>query len=314
MAVEIDMTNIGSNGSTAAPAAVAASIINETKQLYNNTNNNNTNNNVKSKTPNNNNNNNNCNHSASESSFNNNIQDEYYPDETTTMTKDIKYNLVLQKHMTEEHYEKLAGLFTEYGVWTATGKNTKLTPARLRQWYLFDENCGAVIATCHKGNHLGQALFRRFSVPSAGTGNTASSAQVEAIWISQLLVSREHRQKGIAKSMLKHSLDKLDWQMAGIASCNPYAIKSLERATNSKTDAQHNLRHSNIMQHCGVPYIVKAPIVPTTPNHLYYIDTNFHIDTDHIPEILTREMSRGNWHLGNYLPRGFEFLSIILKK
>jgi GNAT superfamily N-acetyltransferase len=187
-----------------------------------------------------------------------------------------------------------ADLFSNhYGIWKS-GFKIKLNVEKLNSIYLFDDSCGYVYAK--KGNiHIGQCFYCYYM---AGIKSI--------VCITQLVVHKEYRHKGIATRLVTMALEN-PWNKAYIASSNPYAIRSLERATKSKCIPLYN--DETLLKSCPVPYL-KNKKTDITYEHSY-VNTEFNICHLEINDILTQV--EGNWVLGNKLPDGYEFLGIITK-
>ncbi|GAM24753.1 hypothetical protein SAMD00019534_079280 [Acytostelium subglobosum LB1] len=215
----------------------------------------------------------------------------------------VNYHILQADSLTDDQIQQCANLFsTKYGVWSKhvqpplqPGKNVRLTANKLKKQFLFDDQCYASLAI-DNGEHVGHALYRVFSTPELG----------EVRWITQLVVKREHRHRGIGQQLVYNCLGTT-WRAAGLASCNPYAVKALERASGLKCNLELSQQHGpSILQCSNLSYLPKEVDVHVNALQSHsYIDTNYFVDHDEVLDALNKV---DIWRLGDNLPEGYEFL------
>ncbi|KAK7426510.1 hypothetical protein QQZ08_006968 [Neonectria magnoliae] len=118
--------------------------------------------------------------------------------------------------LTDEMLADAARLFTEnYGVWAGDsklrGKRVTLTAKRLREQYLPED---------------GECRYTRVTSDGKLVGNAFTSGWnwtgKRVCWVTQLVVHRDHRGKGIASILLRMTMAESD-DVYGIMSSHPYA-------------------------------------------------------------------------------------------
>ena len=132
--------------------------------------------------------------------------------------------------VTSVELEECSALFSaHYGMWGARGprpgKHVTLTPARLREACLFDDQCGVVLcrASGCGGMLLGHALFRRFTVDAVIHG---AALRGPGVWITQLVVAEGARGQRLASTMLLQLCTR-DVVAMGLLSSHPHAVRAL---------------------------------------------------------------------------------------
>jgi len=167
--------------------------------------------------------------------------------------------------LTKEILEQCSKLYSEhYGFWL-NNKCIKLTPTKLKTMYLYDKTCGVVLAEID-GQLIGHSFYAEFE---------------NCLWITQLVVHKDFRRRGIGTSLVSKILE-IDWKYVGIASSNPYAIQILKKVTNGIICSLEIVEI--IMQGCTVPYLKGKNFTTST------IDSQFDIRHD----ILGDELAQGH--------------------
>lgn len=124
----------------------------------------------------------------------------------------------------EDFLSRCARLYSEhYGIWGENGirpgKAIKLSNNKLREWL---ENDDAIIYYASmKDDIIGYAIAI----------NKKENGYGIVTWVTQLVVHKDYRNKGVAKSILFSIWGFSDHYAWGIVSANPYAIRALEKAT-----------------------------------------------------------------------------------
>lgn len=167
--------------------------------------------------------------------------------------------------------QECAALYSEhYGTWSsAPGKRVRMTPERMRQGYLFDDQCRLVLALflCASGGDkaseqvVGYAAVRHYPFRSES-----------ALWVAQLVVHTEHRRRGIATEMLRRARSQAQARFAGMASANPCGPRALYRATDGPRLLDSSSAQA-LMRASQVPYLCRAEV--SSAGH---VDTAFAVD------------------------------------
>lgn len=199
---------------------------------------------------------------------------------------------------------KLSELFGKnYGVWSdkgpRPGKPVTMTIKLIKHLLLFDEEaCGVVVAS--EGdplNVIGQAFYYKFSTHNLGN----------VCWITQLVTCRQFRRKGIATKLVNVALRSDNFNVCGLVTSNPYAIRALERASSSICNRTFIENHSNeLIQNSTLPYIDHNMIVDKNVS----INTQFYIDHTKVSEIIEKEKKASRWKFGELLD-GHEFFCFV---
>lgn len=150
--------------------------------------------------------------------------------------------------------EEMASLYSNhYGVWGKTsgkhGERIKLSPARIQSWVQSEHT---YIATARDEKKLiGYAI----AVVASTNKQEYNNPKKLISWVTQLVVHEEHRQKGIAKTLLFSFWGFSNYYAWGILSASPYAIRALESATKRKSiPAKIKQKHKKIIKF-GIDYI-----------------------------------------------------------
>ena len=203
-----------------------------------------------------------------------------------------------------------AQLFSQhYGVWSSSA-TTPLVPqsrvrmnlVRMRTNLLFNDTCGVAVYR-ERGVVLGQAFFCTFAVPELG----------DVRWITQLVVSSEHRRRGIAEMILNAAMFRRNHLFAaGLVSSHPAAIRALEAAAGARVSSATNLSYAErIHSHCSVPYLQHALLVVSEQQ--CSVDTHFFVDHTEVLAILDkhRQQRPDQWVLGE-LREGWEYFAVAI--
>jgi hypothetical protein len=209
----------------------------------------------------------------------------------------VKY----KKDLSDNDLKQSKDLFSEhYGLWDEKGprpgKRISLNTENFRKNFLFDDNCGCVLH--YKDNDLvGQAFFRNFDFKSSIINGTC-------IWITQLVVHINERNRGISKELLSKIVTK-DVVVAGMLTCNPYSIKSLEKVSGALCRRSLISEYVyEIQKVAKVPYF-KADEIIVNESYCVCRD-NFQVDHAEINKILlTLDRDLGQ------LDSGDEFIAIV---
>ncbi|KAJ5611996.1 hypothetical protein N7510_005190 [Penicillium lagena] len=229
------------------------------------------------------------------------------------------YETFSGEQVTDDMLVKAAELFNEnYGVWgkcsNKAGKPVKLSVRRLRQQYLpptTDEARSFYIRVTINGNLVGNAFACRWKCK----GSTVC-------WITQLVVDKDHRDKGLASGLLRTLREDFD-DIYGVMSSHPAACLAAARSfamTIEKISLDFIRENADsIMSTSPIPYIRDAELCGTLFNSddangiVSGVNTNFFVDHKEPLDALELVQKLWQWPLGD-LPDGYEYLLIMPAK
>lgn len=195
-------------------------------------------------------------------------------------------------------------LFSEqYGVWgpqgPKPGQPITLHPKRLRA-FLPDD--GWAILARHQGDLVGHAFGLRAKIDGVHVVD----------WVTQLVVHKQHRRRGVAKDMLLTFWgfsNHLGW---GLVTSNPYTVRALERITHRRCDPATIAKHLGHIRSIGerIEYVRSA--TATVDDTQSIIDTQFHIDLTTLEDKLANAASEVPWVLG-HIREGQEWLAFTFR-
>ncbi|KAM0343898.1 hypothetical protein ACHAPU_008061 [Fusarium lateritium] len=228
----------------------------------------------------------------------------------------LTYETFAREDITEDMLNDAAKLFTEnYGVWGDVsklhGKRITLTAKRLREQYLpVEGECWYTRVTSH-GNLAGNLFTCRWS-----------HGEKNICWVTQLVVHKDHRGRGIAGTLLRMSMANSD-DMYGIMSSHPFACVAAAAVFGTSIE---NLSLSFIREHAEgameaspIGYVKEAILSGSLFHTTAYgglisgVDTGFFVDHEEPLNALEHVRAVRNWPLGD-LPDGHEYLVLIPAK
>ena len=210
------------------------------------------------------------------------------------------YSVIPAGAITDEQLKACSQLFSkEYGVWganskAAPGSRVRLSPARLREQCVFNGTCSVVIAKL--GDELvGHAFTTKFWY-AAGESYVS--------WITQLVVSSDHRSRGVASSLCRHAWDINADFACGLVTSHPHAVRALERATRRVCDTEAIMAHGDgLAAASGIPYLKDLKVSVGCK-----INTSFFVDHTEVNILIEEKIRAGQWDLGR-LQDGEEFFA-----
>lgn len=142
------------------------------------------------------------------------------------MKQQLEYYTKQCANLEDKVLKQCSDLFSNhYGVYSGKdGKHTKGQQIKLgiRYYQHIKENPNMYVSLCYKGDELiGQAFFLKKEI---STGEKCT-------WVTQLLVHRYYRGKGIATKLLHSAWGFSDYFAWGLATANAVTIKTLESVT-----------------------------------------------------------------------------------
>jgi GNAT superfamily N-acetyltransferase len=216
----------------------------------------------------------------------------------------------------------------DYGVWGAKGpagkqgKPVTLSPKRVREQCLFDENTCFLAVALVNDRVVGHAFYTRFWFEPLKGEPCCTAFLVThpccfagyACWITQLCVDKDLRNQGIAKRLCGMVWAADDDVASGLITSHPYAVRALEAATGERCQVATIREHASaLIAASGVPYVQKLGLASEGVT----IDTTFFVDHSEINVLVAEEIKRQDgrfpWELGT-LPDGHEFFAFTFHR
>ena len=190
-----------------------------------------------------------------------------------------------------------------YGKWgekaEKPGQQIKLSKKSYEEYAKLD-NC--FVALAYYNNQLiGHAFYIR----------TAFNNNEYISWVIQLVVDSRYRQNGIGKTLL-HSIWGFSGDKAwGLATSNPYTVKTLESATFREVHPSTIAKNIDLVKQLGdlVPFARNKNYNVSNSNSI--VNTEFYIDHKRIPKKIENAY-KNTWKLGD-LPDGYEWLAFTFQ-
>ncbi len=215
----------------------------------------------------------------------------------------IRYVSRRTSELTDDELEQCSRLFSsDYGTYGQDDpKGRKGQPVRMSASYYRKHYSGEnyrVALALDEGKVVAQAFYIREIIDGS-----------IVTWVLQLVVSRDYRKMGIGSRLL-HSIwgfsDDYAW---GLATANPFTVKTLEVATLRHVDTSEIQRHMDMIgKMCDVvPYIESVKVTDDQS----VVNTNFYIDHTGIEDDIVRGYG-DSWRLGKLLP-GHEWLAFTFR-
>ncbi|KAK7408898.1 hypothetical protein QQX98_008902 [Neonectria punicea] len=226
------------------------------------------------------------------------------------------YETFPRDDLTDEMIADAARLFTEnYGVWGGDsrlrGKRVTLTAKRLREEYLPEDGECRYTRVTSDGKLVGNAFTSRWNWNGK-----------RVCWVTQLVVHRDHRGKGIASILLKMSMVESD-DVYGIMSSHPYACMAAATmfGTSIENVSLDFIReHSDvILKASPIQYVKEAAVSGTlfdandSTGLISGVNTKFLVDHEEPLDALRQVRSSRRWPLGG-LAEGYEYLLVVPAK
>jgi GNAT superfamily N-acetyltransferase len=192
------------------------------------------------------------------------------------------------------------------------GARVKMSAKKLREQVLPDGANNIYIRVLIDGKLAGNVFGTRWVYEGEG----------KMLWITQLCVSSDFRNQGIAKKLLETLLQ--EERGFGILSSHPFAILAVLRVFGRGPDdvdlEMTKQQAREIMASCPVGYVREAKLRgelfegKVTDGTISCADTDFWVDHEEPLEALKIVKEKGiTWPLGE-LPDGHEFLVVVKAK
>lgn len=218
-------------------------------------------------------------------------------------SNDIRYKTIPCQKLTDKELAQCKELFdNHYGTWgegsDREGKRIKFPSSRYEEYR--ELNNTYVALAILDGVIIGQAFYLK---DIFGKNDNIS-------WVLQLVVHKDYRKQGIAKTLL-HSIwgfsDDYAW---GLATSNALTVKTLEKATFRKVDPKEMLKHSAkiVMIKSKIPFASNAKMYLDDESSI--LNSGFPVDRKVVSQNL--KLYNDKWNLGD-LPIGHEWLAFTFK-
>lgn len=219
---------------------------------------------------------------------------------------DIKFLTKSCNSLTEQELQQCSELFSKhYGNWALNNPKHKQGPVKLGVKYYKD--------TMIKPDHyvslaydndllIGHAFYIRKKFD-----NTQYMS-----WVLQLVVHTNYRMRSIGKTLL-YSIWGFSGDVArGLATSNPYTVKTLESVTFRKANPEIIYKNLDIIKKIGAEVSFMDNEKPYKVNlQQSIVDTDFYVDHSDIGDKIKKAYD-DKWQLGE-LPEGHEWLAFTFK-
>ena len=217
-----------------------------------------------------------------------------------------KYSFKTKKmiELNEEEIQQCAEVFSEnYGFYSAQSPYKPNDRIRMRVKFYkkrYVKNDFYISYAIFEGREVAHAIYLRKTMPNNHV----------MTWVVQLVVAEAHRNKGIGGKLL-HSIWGFSSDAAwGLATSNPFTVKTLEIATFRKVKPVEVLKHLEEIKELGnLVEFVKSYKVDKNQS---LVDSNFFVNVDEIEENIDKAFGSDKWMLGNIEP-GHEWLAFTFK-
>jgi GNAT superfamily N-acetyltransferase len=211
--------------------------------------------------------------------------------------------------VTSSQLEGCANLFSaHYGVWgdgappSLRGQRVRLSANKLREQYLFNEDCCLATATLPDGTIVGHAFATVFHDEMVGG---------QFSWITQLVVDSQYRSQGVASKLCQLAWDVDAVAGCGIVTSHPHAIKALEKATRRHCKPGMIDHARSLLKASRIPYLQDCMVsCQSDGSGMCVVDSNFFVDHTEVDQLVTFQPAR----LGlRQLEAGHEFVAFTLR-
>ncbi|EGX95298.1 hypothetical protein CCM_03570 [Cordyceps militaris CM01] len=227
------------------------------------------------------------------------------------------YETFASGQVLEDMVIEAATLFNEnYGIWgeksIKPGSPVHLSPRRLRKQYLPDSTQSFYTRVCVDGVLAGNAFSCRWKNPAGKT----------VCWVTQLVVKKEYRERGLAGGLLRALRVDTD-DIYGIMSSHPAACLAAAAAFSTGIErVPLDFIRNNAQEAMGVSpiqYIRDAKLCGTvfdvndSTGLISGVNTEFFVDHKEPRKALEVIKESQQWPFGD-LPPGHEYLLVVPAK
>ena len=226
-------------------------------------------------------------------------------EDTMASTMDLDIDILHGDAITPEIIASAARLFSDhYGIWP-NGKRVRISASKLQQEVCAQDACNTYIRASIKGVVAGHVFAWEWAYNND-----------RICWVTQLVVKHEHRNQGVATSMLRKLKEQGSQDYVGILSSHPFAIMAMLRSFDGgikdvEQATEHVKAHSAAVMACSpVRYVREAAL----HSSLHCAFTGSYVDHRE-PEKALEILRDGEivWPLGE-LPQGHEYLVLVRPK
>ena len=208
----------------------------------------------------------------------------------------------------DEFLKDCSKLYSEnYGVWGAkakkVGSRVKLSDKMIKSW--LNGSSTAIYCAFNGRKLLGYAIA--LSIEEADYGVVT--------WITQLVVHKDYRKRGIAKNILLSVWGFSDHKAWGIVSANPYAVRALEKVTRRRTVPERIKQDINKLRTVGIENIcfIKEDMEFVVDERNSKVNTKFFVDHEDIQgKIASVTSEDADWLLGD-IEDGWEWVAFTFQ-
>jgi SAM-dependent methyltransferase/GNAT superfamily N-acetyltransferase len=200
--------------------------------------------------------------------------------------------------------EECSNLYsTHYGVWgegsPKQGRPIKLGAALLREWVSGGDT--TIYLARWRTTLVGYAIVLQTREKDFGVVS----------WVTQFIVHRDHRAKGIGKRLLFAAWGMSNHEAWGIVTSNPYAVRALEKATRRRCVPERIRRNRRKLASIGATKIsyLNEHTVYVVDREASRVDTAFMVDHSSLDEKLRNASGPGKEWLLGLLPAGWEWFA-----
>jgi hypothetical protein len=134
-------------------------------------------------------------------------------------------------------------------------------------------------------------------------------------WITQLVVHKNYRQRGVAQQLLKLVSNSKAHFACGLASANPFAVSALEKATGWLVEPRRILKHKTVILDFACQYVpyVNCDTQFSISDKTSTVNTCLFVDHSEVKDGIQSLNAKGQaWSLGD-LSEGWEWLAFAFK-
>ncbi|KAH9919406.1 uncharacterized protein B0H18DRAFT_636488 [Fomitopsis serialis] len=205
------------------------------------------------------------------------------------------------------------------------GNRVKMNVAKFKGQLIPDDPATTVLATCRAGDSLlGHAFATTWIYESSHKlDHDDSRGTAKAGWITQLVVDKSCRRRGIATELLQSLLVSEPFQnvsVLGVASSHPATCAALAKIAHvpiGALDLDFTRTHArDILARTPIYYLKGAALHGSLfggdhpPGAVCSIFTQFHVDHEEPLGVLRTFQNANRWFLGE-LHEGYEFLVVV---
>ena len=234
------------------------------------------------------------------------IGKQYYGRIIDNPQESLRFEWIKSDSISQEKLQECADLFTaHYGVWGPggyrPGKPVKMTPKWIQKYLDCNYETWAALAY-DRDKLVGYALAAKGRLEGKGIIS----------WITQLVVDKSCRNQKIATKILNSIWGLSDHYAWGIATSSPYAVRALEKATRRRcTPLTIQSKFADVSSFLSeIFYLADQPTRLGEKESV--IDSEFHVDHDHVQRQLDKISKKQPWDLGS-IGEGEEWIAVTFR-